>query len=132
MGGFVTNFCAELLQRWINEIHDFDKEKILEDEETLIRLSDQATLRVKLVNLFKKCDARKELLERIERKFTEMYDRENLDKDKRPLVQPDYVIADIKQEMRCTLERLKEGCPHLMYERISNTLFDHIYAEGGC
>ena len=97
----------------------------------MIKLCGQAALRIKLVRLIKKYDERKELRDRMREKLTQLCNSENLGAEDRRRM-PDFDLSDIHTDMRHTLDRMREGCQHLMHESMADIFFDHIYAEGGC
>ena len=97
------------------------KEEILEDDGTVIKLCEQAALRIELVRLIKKYDERKELRDRMREKLTQLCNSENLGAEDRRRM-PDFDLSDIHTDMRHTLDRMREGCQHLMHESMAALL----------
>jgi hypothetical protein len=97
----------------------------------VIKLCEQAALRIDLVRLMKKYDAGKELRERMREKLKREYDSEKLSAEEQRRM-PEFDLSDIHLGMQHTLGRMREGCQHLMHESMTDSLFDHIYAEEGC
>ena len=97
----------------------------------MIKLCEQAALRIDLVRLMEKYDAGKELRERMREKLKRVYDSEKLSAEEQRQM-PEFDLSDIHLGMQHTLGRMREGCQHLMHESMTDSLFDHIYAEEGC